>query len=146
MVKTLELALVRYYGTKGYTSGRLYADGYLTCYTLEDEVREDISTTVQKWKIDSKTAIPRGRYEVILRVSPKFKRLLPVIQDVDGFTGILMHRGNKTADTAGCILVGLNDGNDKDAWVGNSAVAEAAVLKLIDDAIQDGKRVFITVV
>lgn len=144
--QTLELALVRFNGTQGYTAGKLYADGTWICNTLEDEVREIEGKPVSEWKIRKETAIPRGRYEVKLTRSPRFGRILPEIVNVPGFTGIRIHRGNKVEHTEGCPLVGMVDGNDRDAWAGNSTTAERLLIDRINIALVNGKRVFITVV
>jgi hypothetical protein len=141
---TLELITARYNGTKDYTAGKVYADGNFVCYSLEDEVREIDGNSVSSWKIHGKTAIPRGRYEVVLSHSPRFKRILPELKNVDGFTAIRSHRGNKADHSEGCILVGMNDGNDKDAWLGSSAPAETLLIETIDKAIKQGKKVYWT--
>jgi hypothetical protein len=143
---TVELALIRYYGTFGYTAGRLFINGEFECYTLEDEVRQLEDVPVKDWKIKKITAIPRGRYEIKMHKSPKFKRSLPHLQDVDGFTYILMHSGNLVKHTDGCILVGASDGNDRDAWVGNSRVAEKPLVARIKHHLKEKQRVFITVI
>ena len=80
------------------TIGKLYIDGIFFCYTLED-VQRDV-------KIQNETAIPTGTYKVLITMSPKFKRLLPLLVDVPGFDGIRIHPGNTAKDTDGCILVG----------------------------------------
>ena len=145
-MKDLELCVLRYNGTKGFTTGRLFADGEFICYTLEDEVREIRNKQVTDWKIYGSTAIPRGCYEVKLTLSPKFKRILPELFNVPGFTAIRGHSGNRIEDTEGCILFGMNDGNDRDAWLGVSKIAENNVVTLLRDTKNAGRKCFITVV
>ena len=58
-------------------------------------------------KIPGETCIPPGRYNLRWTYSPHFKRNLPEVLDVPGFTGIRIHGGNDPEDTDGCILVGM---------------------------------------
>ena len=44
-------------------------------------------------------------YPVSVTMSPKFKRLLPSINQVPGRTGIRIHRGTRPEHSCGCILV-----------------------------------------
>ena len=44
-------------------------------------------------------------YPVSVTMSPKFKRLLPSINQVPGRTGIRIHRGTRPEHSKGCILV-----------------------------------------
>jgi len=44
-------------------------------------------------------------YPVSVTMSPKFKRLLPVLGGVPGRSGIRIHRGTKPEHSKGCILV-----------------------------------------
>jgi hypothetical protein len=142
----LELELVRNEGlTKGFTAGRLFVDGKPWLFTLEDEVRELGSQSVGEWKIPKITAIPRGRYRVILSKSPRFQRVLPEVLNVPGFIGIRMHRGNVADHTEGCILVGKADGNDRDAWLGSSTVAEGELVAALQDATNSGRQCWLTV-
>jgi len=53
------------------------------------------------------SCIPEGKYTVHRIYSPKFGNCFH-LQDVPGRTAILIHRGNYTKDTRGCILVGMN--------------------------------------
>lgn len=92
------LRLIREPSIDGATLGSLYVDGAWQCWTLEDAIREV--------KIAGETAIPPGRYRVAIYESVRFKRPMPHVLDVPNFTGILIHPGNTTADTEGCILVG----------------------------------------
>lgn len=84
-----------------YTIGKLYVDGVYFCDTLEDTRREV--------KIMHETCIPAGTYQVIINMSNRFKRLMPLLLNVPGFEGIRIHNGNNASHTSGCILVGKND-------------------------------------
>lgn len=104
--------VMRRYSAEGYTIGTLFVNGERLCDTLEDTDRhlDDAMgvTEIAKKKIYGKTAIPTGRYPMRLAWSPKFKRLLPRLECVKGYSGILIHAGNTAGDTLGCILVGEN--------------------------------------
>lgn len=107
----IKLLLKRITRKPGYTIGKLFVDGVYFCDTLEDTDRLDKGMSldeIKAKKIPGKTAIPEGMYKVIVNTSPKFKRLLPRLVNVPGYDGVLIHRGNTAADTAGCILVGEN--------------------------------------
>lgn len=73
--------------------GKLYLNGTLVCYTLENASK----------------AIPTGAYYVQNSKSPKFKRELPLLWNsgVPSSRGIRFHRGNTSKDSQGCILVGM---------------------------------------
>lgn len=111
----------------GYTYGRLFLEecGFL-CWTLEDEDRgltQDMDPAdIRAIKVYGKTAIPKGRYRIELRVSPKFKDrpwakpfggLVPYILNVPGFDAVAMHVGTTPDDTDGCPLLGMVRGNKR---------------------------------
>lgn len=128
----------RYFGEK-YTIGSLHLDGTYFCDTLEDRVR-NLETEV---KVKHQTAIPAGRYPIIVNLSPRFNRELPRLLDVPQFEGILIHRGNADADTSGCILVGENKVKGK---VVNSTGYELSLTASIKSAIMRGEKITIEIV
>lgn len=73
------------------------------CDTLEP-TRRNLSGGARKKA--GRTAIPEGRYPLVVAYSPKFRRWLPTLVGVPGFKGIRIHTGNTENDTRGCILVG----------------------------------------
>lgn len=111
----MELKLEREASASGATIGKLSIDGQFECYTLEDQVRElrhDDGALIDpaSWKIAGETAIPSGTYAVIVDYSTRFKKLMPHIIGVPGFSGVRIHSGNTAADTEGCILLGQRRG------------------------------------
>lgn len=134
----MELNLKRIAHRDNYTIGRLFIDGQYWCDTLEDRVR-DLS---REFKVPGRTAIPKGTYDVVVNISPKFKRLLPRLLRVPRFDGVLIHRGNTAADTAGCILVGENKAVGK---VLNSTVWEKRITEYLLAAQDRGEDIKITI-
>lgn len=100
----MKLHLTRDIFGETYTLGKLFVDGEFACYTCEDKVRPK--------KVFGETAIPTGNYKLSLTWSNRFKRVLPLLDDVPGFEGIRIHSGNTAADTEGCVLVGLSRTTD----------------------------------
>lgn len=134
----MKLELIRLFSQDTYTIGKLYIDGKYFCDTLEDKVR-DLS---REKKIPGRTAIPTGEYEIVVNVSPRFKRKLPRLLDVPGFEGILIHRGNTDEDTAGCILLGENKVKGK---VINSTGYEVKLTEILERAMQKNDKITISV-
>jgi hypothetical protein len=108
----MELQVKRIDLTDESTIGELSLNGQFECYTLEDKVRPV--------KIAGKTAIPAGRYEMIINFSQRFRRELPLLLNVPDFEGVRLHPGNTDEDTEGCILVGETK---KTNFVGDSKPA-----------------------
>lgn len=98
------LLLKRKYLADTYTIGDLYIDGVFVANTVEDKVR-DLS---KEKKVYGETAIPYGTYKVSWTYSPKFKRYMPLLENVPYFSGIRIHSGNTAKDSLGCIIVGEN--------------------------------------
>lgn len=108
----MRLTLIRIANKPTYTIGKLYIDGCYYCDVLEDVDRGlDDSMSVDeilKKKIKDNTAIPTGIYPVKITYSPKYKKLMPLVDNVKGYSGIRIHSGNTHKDTSGCLLVGKN--------------------------------------
>lgn len=94
----MNLKLIRKYPAADCVIGELYVNNMFECYTCEDVERPV--------KVKGETAIPRGIYEVVITYSERFKKPLPLLQNVPGYEGIRIHPGNTAADTEGCILPG----------------------------------------
>ena len=127
----------------GHTISRLNVDGVFFCFVCEDEIREVKGQPVEKWKLKGKTAIPGGEYRVVVTMSNRFKRELPLLVDVPGFEGIRIHPGNTAADTEGCLLPGFVM---TPTGVAQSRPAFEALFLKIKDAIARKDKVFINIV
>lgn len=99
----MNLYVMRNLYTDHSTRGLLIINNEVFCYTLENVVRPKNSV-----KIKGETAIPAGRYEVVINYSNRFKRMMPLLLNVPNFSGIRIHGGNTVKDTDGCILVAYN--------------------------------------
>lgn len=108
----MRLTLKRIANKKDYCIGKLYINGKYFCDTLEDVDRglDDSMTEeeIKQLKVKTQTAIPTGIYTVLLTYSPKYKKVMPLINNVKGYSGIRIHSGNSSKDTEGCLLVGKN--------------------------------------
>lgn len=141
-MKLLNLTLNRHTFTETETLGNLLANGKMFCYTLEDKVRKPGEA-----KVHGATAIPAGRYEVIVTMSNRFKRLMPLLVKVPNFEGVRLHGGNVHLNSDGCPLVAYNQYKNKPHpiytkiknWIQGSA--EKDLTKLI----QSYDRTFITI-
>ena len=97
-----------------YTIGRLYINGQMFCNTMEDKDRGLKSnmpeSKIKEVKVAALTAIPTGSYILSMNtISPKYSLKpwyftncdggrMPRIEDVPGWSGVLIHPGNTAAD------------------------------------------------
>ena len=130
-----------------YTISKVYINGrYFGCNALEDTDRGLLQTMqiteLQRRKIKGKTAIPRGYYDVRITYSPKYKRMMPLVVDVPGYSGIRIHSGNSAKDTEGCILFGKND---MVGWISDSKYWTDKICRLIETALNKGEKVTLIV-
>lgn len=127
----MKLRLERSWPTSKCTIGTLSIDGAYESFTLEDVVR-DVP------KVYGETAIPAGTYNVIVTPSQRFKRDLPLLENVPGFEGVRIHPGNTAENTDGCILVGRSKGPN---YVSESRAAFNALYEKIQAALDAGDKV-----
>lgn len=108
----MRVTVLRIANRDTYCISRLYIDGERFCDVLEDVDRgldDSMSEEeILKKKVKGKTAIPTGVYPLKITYSPKCKRMMPLVENVKGYSGIRLHSGNRPEDTEGCLLVGEN--------------------------------------
>ena len=142
----MKIRLHRKWLKKGYSIGNLYINGTFITNTLEDEDRglQEFNPLeeIKKKKIKGETAIPVGTYQVTWTYSPRFKKMLPLLNGVPGYEGIRIHSGNKAKDTEGCILCGKNT---EVGTVTNSRYWTNKVCAMIEKAYKDKEQVTITI-
>lgn len=138
----MRLSIQRQPSEFGATIGCLYVNGIFQAWTLEDIVREIPGVPVEKWKVWGKTAIPVGEYRCSIRKSEHFGTDKIHIEDVPGFSEIMIHEGNNAADTDGCILVGAvksgpsSIGSSRDALKALQPIVHAALVAHEEVVIQ----------
>jgi hypothetical protein len=114
----MKLQLERKYFKDGYTIGDLFVDfergnGWQYLFNMLEDQNRDLNkdgdlTDPGEGKVYGKTCIPFGTYKIAITLSQRFGVLLPLLQNVPGYTGVRIHPGNTDADTEGCLLPGFN--------------------------------------
>lgn len=142
----MELTLDRKWCKDSYSIGKLYIDGQFFCNTCEDRDRglNDTMTVdeIKKIKVYGETAIPKGTYTVTITYSNKYKKMMPLINNVKGYDGIRIHSGNTAKDSLGCILVGENKEVGK---VLNSRATYDKLYARLKAASDKGEKITITI-
>lgn len=140
----MEILLHRKILNENSTEGNLYVNGKWFSNTIEDKVRVKAGFWKKLLKVYGKTAIPYGRYPVLVTWSNRFQRMLTGIFNVPDFEGIRIHNGTSELSSAGCIIVSYKD-DDKNHKLINDKTAMndlCAWVKLV----QDKEKVWITIV
>jgi hypothetical protein len=151
----MKYEVLRISSGKDSTSGMLFEVDNNTrtflAYTLEDEQRD-----VKVW---GETRIPAGTYKLKLRkeggfhtrylakYGDTFHKGMIWVQDVPGFEYILWHTGNTDEHTAGCLILGNTQTNNriaKDGFIGSSVDAYKFVYPRVLAAIESGLDVEVT--
>lgn len=143
----MEIQVNRIARKDGYTIGRMSLNGVYFCDTLEDTDR-GLNAAMSADEILSKkrkgiTAIPTGKYDVILTFSPRFKRVLPLLLSVKGYEGVRIHAGNTSEDTEGCLLVGENKEKGK---VLNSRATLEKLMSVLFECEKRKEKISITII
>lgn len=142
----MKLRLERKYRCSNYCIDKLYINNEYFSDALEDPDRgltDSMSLEeIKRIKIKGNTCIPYGTYNVTITYSPRFKRNLPLINNVKGFDGIRIHSGNTPQDTEGCLLLGFNKVKGQ---VIDSRVTVDKFIKTIQEVLNKGEKVTITI-
>ena len=118
--KGVNLLILRDTFTDESTIGELFLDGERFCDTLELPWRDNQRSI---------SCIPVGEYSVRFRYpreSATRNYLHLLVKDVPNRDFILIHRGNKSSHSKGCILVGMTSQHN---FVGNSRLAMDLLMK-----------------
>ncbi len=133
------LTVIRDYIGKDYTGGVLLIDAKEFCRTIEppmgwasgvSKTHQELGSQMKRRSPDgingngvvsprqsgdptTKGCIPMGWYKIQVSYSQKFKRVMPLLELVPGFSGIRIHAGLKVENTQGCICVGVRANEDR---------------------------------
>ena len=144
----MEIFVKRENKKKDYTIGKMYIDGDYFCDTLEDTDRGlmkiECLDEIEAAKEYGRTAIPTGEYIVTITYSNRFKKMMPLINDVPAFSGARIHPLNTSKETEGCIGVGICDDPNKD-WIRDSRKTFAKFMRILKPAIEACENVWITI-
>lgn len=145
----MKILVSRIFKTNNCTIGELYVDNKYICDTLEDKDRGLKSSMsleeIKKLKVYGETCIPIGTYKLIINHSNRFNRMLPLICDVPGFSGIRIHlSGNSSKNSLGCILVGKWDGKKED-WISSSRDEYNKLFSILESATKKNDNITIEI-
>lgn len=118
-MRPLELLVERYDYGKDYTEGKFFVDGMPFGESMEPHSLHLTNSMplseIKAKKIAGCTAIPLGRYKVTWEWSPRlhgrsyakeFGGKFPCLNNVPGWSGVLIHPFNYGRESQGCIAVG----------------------------------------
>lgn len=104
----MKLKLYRAWANDNETIGMLSIENIEECWILEDQYQQE--------KVYGETRIPPNTYKIILRTYGKthekysklfdFHKGMLELENVPGFTDILIHKGLDDSHTNGCLLTG----------------------------------------
>lgn len=143
----MKICLHRKYKKNNYTIGQLFINNEYFSDCLEDTDRGLTSNMsieeIKRIKVPGNTCIPYGTYKITITYSPRFKKNLPLINDVKGFEGIRIHSGNNNNDTSGCLLLGFNKIK---GGVINSKVIVDKFIDIIQKTINSGESITLSII
>ena len=94
---------------------------------------EEVLTPICDTLENADYLIPALIYHVAVTMSPKFNRLLPVIEQVPGRSGIRFHCGTRPEHSRGCILLSRTNEQLLTArWLAEQMAHEETRLEIVD--------------
>ena len=100
-------------------------------YMVSESRFEEVLTPVCDTIENADYLIPALIYGIGVTMSPRFKRLLPIVRQVPGRTGIRFHRGTRPEHSKGCILISGSDEQSLTArWLAEQTAHEEIRLEI----------------
>lgn len=124
--------------------GNLLIDGEWFCHTIEDKVRAKPNEWKKELKVHGKTAIPYGKYPVLVTWSNRFNRLLTGIFNVPDFEGIRLHNGTSDKSSEGCIILSYKNDAANHKLINDKGAMNDLCKKI--SAAQKTQKVYIEIV
>jgi len=143
MNNVLEIVLERKFKHEDCTEGNLYVGGNWFCHVIEDKVRAKAGLWNKLLKVYAETAIPYGRYPVLVTWSNRFNRRLTGVFNVPDFEGIRIHNGTTARSSAGCPIISYQTDGNKRLTRDPSAMNDLCI-KI--DAFQKTGKVYLTII
>lgn len=145
----MDVLIIRTKFDEKWTQSHMYINDSYICDVIEpfdsgiynSDKKDTILSMKKKY---GKIAIGYGVYSIALQYSSHFKRVLPYLNNVNGFSGIMQHNGNDVSASRGCQILG--EVSNKDGYVVNSKNTVDDVVKRYSDAIESGDEIILTVV
>ena len=108
-----------------------------TQYPCSDREEKDITISTLE---NADFIIPAGTYPLKRTYSYKFKKLLPILEDVPDREGIRIHRGTKPEHSQGCILTDMYGQSTLDIMLNrlNEFYNEEEIVLSVVDAFDAG--------
>lgn len=143
------LTVTNVHTTKRSTLSKMCIGPRFICFLLEDGFKPR--------KIPGETRIPYGQFPIVpYRFGKFFNRyrerygheFVPLLQDVTGFTAILIHLGNDVEDTRGCLLTGMEakfEPNLEEFRVMDSVGGYQRLYKILKKAFDEGREVILDI-
>ena len=102
-------------------------------YMVSESRFEEVLTPICDTLENADHLIPALIYGIGVTMSPRFKRLLPIVRQVPGRTGIRFHRGTRPEHSKGCILISGSDEQSLTArWLAEQTAHEEIRLEICD--------------
>ena len=123
--------LIRKPADEKWVRGRLFNTSHYFNHRTQQytEVLHPICDTLE----NADYLVPALIYKVAVTMSPKFQRLLPILENVPCRTGIRFHRGSHPEHSKGCILVSPSDEQALTArWLAEQTACEETRLEFVD--------------
>ena len=149
----MELLLERTEKNENYTVGRLSLLNRIDDEYLAGEDKDFLYDTLEppvrqidpkgRYILTKPTAIPEGRYAVVITYSRKYDKWLPLLLWVDRFQDVRIQAGKTVADIeGGNIIIGLHRG---DGRIVNAPNSVWNLKDMIVKAKRRGEPIFITI-